>query len=206
VKHLVPGARGTLLVVAPRREATAAALIGWREAQISQVAARTATFDQRVGIILNPVFFGNADARLRQLYLTHEATHVLTGVVGHRVDLWVAEGFADYVALHEDRAPLSVSASQILAQVRAEGPPRALPSRKDFAVSTHGLGATYESAWMAFRMLGGRFGDAAVRDFYADVVAGTPTDTAARNHFGLSLRQITADWRAYLTKSASTVS
>jgi hypothetical protein len=59
---------------------------------------------------------------------------------------------------------------------------------------------------MAFRMLGGRFGDAAVRDFYADVVHGTPVDVAAQRRFGLSVGNITADWRAYLTKSASTVS
>lgn len=206
VKQIVPAASGNLTVVVPRREATAAALLGWRQSQVAHVAARTATVAGKRGIVLNPTFFAAADARVRQIYLTHEATHVLTGVVGHRIDLWVAEGFADFVALHDDRAPLSVSAGQILQRVKAEGPPKALPSRKDFDESAHGLGAAYESAWMAFRMLGERFGDAAVREFYAAAVRGMSADAAARQAFGLTVAEITADWRAYLTKSASTVS
>jgi hypothetical protein len=206
VKEIVPGASGSLTVVAPRREATAAALLGWRPSQLAHVAARTATVAGKRGIVLNPSFFSAADPRVRQIYLTHEATHVLTGVVGHQIDLWVAEGFADFVALHDDREPLSVSAGQILRQVKADGPPKALPSRKDFDESAHGLGAAYESAWMAFRMLGERFGDAAVRDFYSAAVRGMSADAAAQQAFGLSIADITADWRAYLTKSASTVS
>ena len=120
--------------------------------------------------------------------------------------MWVAEGYADFVALHDDRAPLSVSAGQILAQVRAGGPPKALPSNKDFDETSHGLGAMYESAWMAFRFLAGQFGDAAVTGFYQDVVSGATVDEAALRRFGWSRAQVTAGWQAYLTKSASTTS
>jgi len=209
VERLVPTTGDRLTVVVPKRAATTAAVLGRRPSQVAQVVATSADVAGLAGrpvIVLNPALFAAADARVRQIYLTHEATHVLTGVVGHDIDLWVAEGFADFVALHDDPAPLSVSAGQILLRVRADGPPTSLPSRKDFDESAHGLGAAYEAAWMAFRMLGAQFGDVAVRDFYLEVVGGTPAGTAAQHSFGLSVPAITADWRDYLRKSASTVS
>ena len=55
-------------------------------------------------------------------------------------------------------------------------------------------------------MLGEQQGDPAVLGFYADVVDGRSVGDAARRRFGLSVADITAEWRAYLTKSASTVS
>jgi hypothetical protein len=209
VDRLVPDATGDLTVVAPRNELTAAAVLGRQVAQVEQVAAVSAPLAgaaEEPAIIVNPALFADMDARARQVVMTHEATHVLTGIVGREVELWVAEGFADYVALHDDRAPLSVSAGQVLRRVKADGPPKKLPSEDDFDESAHGLSATYESAWMAFRMLGQRYGDAAVGGFYADVVGGSDVDAAARRAFGLSVADITADWRVYLTKSASTVS
>ena len=101
---------------------------------------------------------------------------------------------------------LSVSAGQILRQVKADGAPKRLPSAKDFDESVHGLGTVYEAAWMVFRMLGEQHGDPAVRAFYADVVGGRTVDDAAQRWFATSVSGITADWRRYLTKSASTVS
>ena len=81
-----------------------------------------------------------------------------------------------------------------------------MPTSDDFDESTHGLSTIYESAWMAFRMLGEQHGDVVVRGFYTDVVAGADVDAAARRWFDTSVAAITADWRRYLTKSASTVS
>ena len=118
----------------------------------------------------------------------------------------MAEGFADFVALRSDREPLSVSAGQILAQVRADGAPERLPTNADFDETTHGLGAVYESAWMVFRMLADHFGEAPVTAFYRDVVAGVPTADASTRQFGWSVEELTSAWRRYLTKSASTVS
>ena len=64
------------------------------------------------------------DDRAQRVVMTHEATHVLTGIVRSHIELWVAEGFADYVALHDDTAPLSVSAGQILRKVKVDGAPK----------------------------------------------------------------------------------
>lgn len=209
VHRLVPDAQGRLTVVVPATPTTTAAVLGRSRRAVAQIAAVSTALGGPKGtpaVVVNPTLFGDMDGRAQRIVMTHEATHVLTGLAGHRVELWVAEGFADYVALHDDNAPLSVSAGQILRKVKADGAPPTLPSAGDFDESTHGLSTVYEAAWMVFRMLGEQYGDAAVRGFYGDVVDGRKVDAAARQWFGKSVADITADWRRYLTKSASTVS
>jgi len=209
VHRLVPTAQGRLTVVVPATPATTAAVLGRPNRAVAQIAAVSTALGGSKGkpaVVVNPALFVGMDERAQRVVMTHEATHVLTGLARHDVELWVAEGFADYIALHDDRAPLSVSAGQILRKVRDDGAPKTLPSDADFGESTHGLSTVYEAAWMVFRMLGEQHGDAAVLGFYADVVAGRSVDRAAQRWFGTSVAGITRDWRRYLTKSASTVS
>lgn len=214
VDRVVPAAERAdqderLLVVAPHTRSQAAQLLGRTPADVEQIAAVTTTVDGESAtpplIVLNPGLFATMDARAQQVVMSHEATHLL---VGTSSDLppWVAEGFADFVALHDDTAPLSLSAGQVLRQVKADGAPRALPEQADFDGSTHGLGATYESAWMVFRMLAESHSDASIVAFYAAVRDGESVGSAAEQHLDLSIAQITRQWRSYLTKSASTVS
>lgn len=209
VREVVPDAAGRLTVVVPADAATAADVLGRPTRAVTPIAAVSTALGGVQGspaIVVNPDLFGGMDGRAQRVVMAHEATHVLTGVVRRNIDLWVAEGFADYVALRNDRAPLSVSAGQILRRVEERGAPKRLPTAEDFDESTHGLSTVYEAAWMAFRMLGERHGDAAVRGFYADVVAGESVAAAAQEWFGATIAGITADWRRYLTKSASIVS
>lgn len=210
VRDVVPGVDDDLTIIAPRTRALAAGLVGRPQKEITPIAAVTTTVDGRTAsarvIVLNPAHFATMDARASQVVVSHEAAHLLTGAVGTNAEAWVAEGFADFVALHDDTAPLSLSAGQILNQVREDGAPKALPSRDDFGGGSHGLGAVYESAWMIFRMLGESHSDATILRFYRDVLAGTDVDTAVRGAFDLSVGELTAQWRDYLTKSASTVS
>jgi len=209
VHRLVPAPRGRLTIVLPSTSTTTAAVLGRPNRAIAQIAAVSTALGGAKGapaVVLNPKLFGAMDGRAQRVVMTHEATHVLTGVVRRHIELWVAEGFADYIALYDDKAPLSVSAGRILRKVKADGAPKSLPSAKDFDESMHGLGTVYEAAWMVFRMLGEQHGDRAVRGFYTDVVGGGTVDDAAQRWFGMSVSGITADWRRYLTKSASTVS
>lgn len=209
VRDVVPAAEGRLTVVVPARASTTAAILGRSVKDVDGIAAVSTALGGAGGapaVVVNPELFGDMDGRAQRVVMTHEATHVLTGIIREKVALWVAEGFADYVALRDDKAPLSLSAGQILRQVEDDGPPKRLPTKQDFDESAHGLSTVYESAWMAFRMLGEQHGDAAVRRFYAAVVDGESVDAAARREFGTSVAGITADWRRYLTKSASTVS
>lgn len=211
VRATVPGADGRLTVIAPRSRATTAALVGQSQEDVAAIAGVTTTVDGSTGtarvVVLNPDLFADMDVRARQVVITHEAAHLLTGAVGTSMVTWVAEGFADYVALRDDDAPLAVSAGQILAQVRAGGPPDALPDAQAFAsAGGHGLGAVYESAWLVFEMLADETSNDRIVAFYEDVRDGGDVADAAREHLGLSVEQITARWRAYLEKSASTVS
>ncbi len=209
VRDVVPGVDTDLTIVSPRTSALAADLVGRPQREIDPIAAVTTTVDggtrtARV-IVLNPAHFAVMDARAAQVVVSHEAVHLLTGALGTDSEEWVAEGFADFVALHDDDAPLSLSAGQVLRQVKEDGAPQALPSSSDFGQGEH-LGAVYESAWMVFRMLGERYSDEVILAFYRDVMSGTDVASAVRRAFDLSVAELTEQWRNYLTKSASTVS
>ena len=212
VTRVLPATKGDVTVVSPHTQGQMAILVGQPLDQVRQIAAVTTRLDGRGGtsadtvIVLNPAVFSTMDRRAAQVVLTHEATHLLTGAVGTRAESWVIEGFADFVALHDDSAPLSVSAGQILAEVKAGRAPSKLPTTDDFDAESHGLGAVYESAWMIFRMLGERYGDEQVVGFYDAVMGGAKIDDALATSFGLTVSGLTAEWRAYLAKSASTVS
>jgi hypothetical protein len=210
VRSVMPAVRGDLTVVSPATRALTASLVGRSQKDVEPVAAVTTTVDggtrtARV-IVLNPDQFRTMDARAAQVVISHEATHQLTDAVGRSPEPWVAEGFADFVALHDDDAPLSLSAGQALRAVREEGAPRELPSAADFGGAGRVLGAVYEEAWLVFRMLGERFDDATIVRFYRDVLGGDSADEAARADLGLTVDQITRQWRTYLTNKASTVS
>lgn len=212
VKRVVPGTAGTVTVVSPHSQDQMAQLAGQKVAAVRQIAAVTTMLDGRSGksagtvVLLNPAVFSTMDRRASQVVLTHEATHLLTGAVGSPTESWVVEGFADFVALHDDTAALSVSAGQVLGEVAGGKVPDRLPTATDFGSTRHELGAVYESAWMVFRLLGERFGDPEIVAFYRSVLDGSDLGTALRSAFGLSPRQLTRDWRSYLTKSASAVS
>jgi len=72
----------------------------------------------------------------------------------------------------------------------------------DFASTRHGLGATYESAWLVFRLLGERAGDRDVVRFYELVRRGDPVEQALRNVFGLEQGELVTLWRSSLERLA----
>ncbi len=200
---------GLLLVLSAPSQHLAADLLGSPTSALDQIAAVATSRDDREGrlpsrfVVLNPAQFAAMDERAAQVVLTHEATHVLAGGLGSRAETWVVEGFADFVALHDDPESLEVSAGQILDSVARSGAPDDLPTSADFASAAHGLGAVYESAWLAFRMLAEDHGDAAVISFYRDVVAGKDLNAASRRAFGEPISAVTQQWRRYLTKLAA---
>jgi hypothetical protein len=150
-------------------------------------------------VVLNPTEFDRMDPRGRQVVVTHELTHAMTGAVGTSAETWLVEGFADWVALHDDSAPLTTSAGELLLQVASSGPPAALPTDADLAGSTSS--AAYQGAWLAVVVLGqGPGGDAAVLRAYRAVIDGATVD-AALGEVGTSVDELTARWQDYLTAS-----
>lgn len=211
VRRVVTGAtKAPFLLVVPQTLQQSAHLLGQTPAHIRNIAAVTTTVDQSRDaarlVVVNPELFASMDPRAQQVVVTHEATHLMTETVGSKAPTWVVEGFADFVALHDDRAPLGVSAGQILRQVRDSGAPKHFPEQADFEAAAHGLGAVYESAWMIFKMLSQNYPDSDIVDFYQAVLKGAPVATATERHFGVSVEALRDQWRNYLTNSASTVS
>lgn len=211
VERVVPGVDARLTIVSPRTRAQMAAIVGQDTEAVAPIAAVTTGLDgdattRDAVVVLNPTVFATMDRRAAQVVLSHEATHALTAAVGTPAASWVVEGFADFVALHDDTAPLSVSAGQVLTEVRAGRTPAALPGDDDFSSTGHGLGAVYESAWMIFRLLAQDRPDRDLVTFYRRVVDGEPVERALQATLGLTVDELTAQWRDYLTKSASTTS
>ncbi|GAA2070710.1 hypothetical protein GCM10009821_05030 [Aeromicrobium halocynthiae] len=211
VRAQVPTGDDVLTVVSPATADGAAALLGRTLEQVERVAAVTTTVDGTADtprvVVLNPDLFASMDERAAQVVVSHEAVHQLTGVVGTQIEPWVAEGFADWVALRDDEVPVRDSAAQALRRVRDEGPPPRLPTEEDFASAEHGIGAVYESAWLIFLTLEDLGVDEdRIIAFYEAVVGGDGTAAAAERHLGLGIAELTRSWQDYLTNNASTLS
>jgi hypothetical protein len=98
--------------------------------------------------------------------------------------------------------PVSRSASQILAQVRRDGEPATLPTEADFAPDDSRLGASYESAWLACRLIAERYGERRLVAFYRASDRAGATGAAFRTVLDTDQRAFTRTWRAYLLRLA----
>jgi hypothetical protein len=199
---------GRLVVVAPRTTAGFARVLGQSPDAYAGIAAVTTTVDGSsratapVHVVLNPSVFARLSPVAARVVLIHEVTHAMTGAAAGGMPLWVAEGFADHVALRDSGVPARLAANQALASTRRHGAPQALPCSGAFAVGSPGLGRAYEQAWLAFRLLDRRYGEKAPMAFYRAVLAGRPVDAALRSTTGAGLGELTARWRAQLTRLA----
>lgn len=177
--------------------------------EYANIAAVTATVDGSlapdapVHIFVNPDVFDSLRPEGAQVVISHEATHVATGAATSSVPLWLLEGFADYVALRDVDLPLTTTAGQIIRQVRRNGAPPRLPGSAEFDTTTTHLGATYESAWFACRLLARAGGEAALVRLYERVDHGAALGPALRSSFGLTVGELTRRWRQGLTDLAS---
>ncbi len=170
-----------------------------------QIAAVTGSADGSVGsdapvhVYVNPEVFGTLGRSGQEVVLDHEVAHVAGDGPISRAPTWLVEGFADYVALRDSTLPLTTTAAQIRDQVRAEGPPTALPSASAFDTLGPHLGAVYESAWLACQALADRGGDAAFLRFYDEVSDGAPVRQTLRRVFGWSEQDLLDAWQDRLT-------
>ena len=166
---------------------------GQRPGEYARIAAVTSTADGSlapdapVHVFVNPEVFGGLKPRGAQVVMSHEAVHVATDAATSTMPLWLLEGFADYVALRDVHLPVSVTAGQIIRQVRRDGPPAQLPGHAEFDTATSHLGASYESAWLACRLLADLGGQDWLVRLLSRVDAGTEVGAALR--VGVRLRR-----------------
>lgn len=204
VRQVLPHWRGALVLEIPRDTGQLDSILNADATTYADIAGVTTTADgsqasrSPVHVFVNPAVFGTLKPRGAQVVLTHEATHVATRAPLTPMPNWLAEGFADYVALDHAGVPVATAARQIIARVRAHGLPRQLPNSTDLAPTAPGLGATYEEAWTVCRYLGDAFGERRLVGFYDAVAAGSGLASAFRNSFGVDQAQVVAGWRGWL--------
>lgn len=203
VRAVLPRQRSRLVVEVPASQAQLDQVLDAPPAAYESIAAVTATVDgsmdrsSPVHILVNPRVFSKLGDKGAQIVMSHEATHVAVGAATATMPLWLLEGFADYVALARSDLPVSVTASQILAEVREQGPPASLPGPDEFDPSNKLLGTSYEAAWLACRLLAERYGEHRLVDFYTSVDQGRSLEEALVD-LGTTKAEFTAQWRDYL--------
>ncbi len=209
VRTVLPRWRGTLVVEVPATSQELGRVLGAAPDAYRGIAAVTTTVDGTTTasapshIYLNTAVFDPLGAQGAQVVMSHEATHVATDAATAELPTWLLEGFADYVALAHVDLPVSVTASQILAQVRTDGPPRSLPGPADFDSRNQALGATYESAWLACRLLEERYGERRLIEFY-DAAQRTGSATEPfRKVLGTDEGAFVRAWKRYLRDLAA---
>jgi hypothetical protein len=199
-----------LVVEVPGSSVAVDAALGEPAGEYAGIAAVTSSIDgthapgSPVHVFVNPEVAGALEPIGAQIVMTHEVTHLAADAVRAQTPLWLLEGFADYVALRDTDLPVSRSAGQILAQVREDGAPQDLPGPHEFDTQDGHLGATYEAAWLACRLLARVGGEDALVTLYRRASAGEDVDTVLRELYGFGEEEFTRRWRAELEQLATT--
>jgi hypothetical protein len=204
VRRVLQGWRPRLVVEVPGSADALDDTLGAEHGRYAAIAAVTSSVDGSlaprapVHVFVNPEVFDRLEPRGARVVMAHEVTHVATGAATADVPVWLLEGFADYVALRDVRLPLAVTARQVAEQVRREGVPDALPGTTEFDTTTPHLGAAYEAAWLACRLVAQVAGEDALLAVYRRVSAGEPLGRALVQETGMTEAGLTARWQDVL--------
>ena len=207
VRKVFPHWRGRLVVEVPGSQDVLDRVLD-SDSSYDAIAAVTAPVDGSLSpsapthIFVNPPVFDPLGPRGAQIVLSHEAAHVATHAATSSMPTWLLEGFADYVALAHVDLPVEVTASQILQQVRDRGVPKHLPGQGDFASESKTLGASYEAAWLACRLIAQEYGEDKLIAFYHRADRDSSTAGAFRDVLGTTEKQFTDQWRDELRNLA----
>jgi len=212
VRRVLPRWPGRVVVEVPRDQRQLGRVLGTGAGTYAAIAAVTATADGSLSrrapahVFVNPRVFDPLGPRGSQIVMSHEATHVAMRAALSPSPLWLLEGFADYVALARVDVPVSRLAGQTLARVRRSGPPDRLPTQEDFGPRRPELGASYEAAWLACRLIAERYGEQRLVAFYRASDRAGATEPAFRTVLGTSEPAFTRVWRAELRRLARSTS
>lgn len=208
VRRVLPGWRPSAVVEVPASAAALDASLGAAEGTYGGIAAVTTTADGTgspdapVHVFVNPDVTRALRGAGAQVVMNHELVHVATDAATSTVDLWLLEGFADYVALRDVRLPLSTTAGGAIGLVRRDGVPRRLPGAAEFDTRAADLEAAYELAWLACDTLADMAGETALLDVYRRASDGVPVAEALHRH-GITVDGLVERWRDRLALLAS---
>jgi len=195
----------------PAKQSQMEQLLGAQPNSYGQIAAVTmAELDQPqsgapVRVVANPRLFGDLGRQGRRIVLTHETTHLASTATASPVPLWLAEGFADYVAFTAVKVRTDSAAEELFKAIRAGKVPKALPLPAAFAASSSELAQAYESSWLACRLIAETKGEDKLVLFYRAVHTSRSPDALAnafRDVLGTTEQQFVEDWQRYLQRLA----
>ncbi|HEY4571279.1 MAG TPA: hypothetical protein VIH10_17540 [Kribbella sp.] len=205
------GWRQKVVVYLPAKQAQMEGILGAQPNTYTQIAAvtmaelDTPTVGAPVRIVANPKLFEELGKQGRRIVLTHETTHVASTATASPVPLWLAEGFADYVAFTAVPVQDESAAKELFKSVRAGKVPATLPGPEAFAASATELPQAYESAWLACRLISEREGQDKLVKFYRTVHASkSPTGLADafKSVLGMTEAEFVGEWQKYLERLA----
>ncbi|MEU8796680.1 hypothetical protein [Spirillospora sp. NPDC048819] len=194
-----------VVALVPADAALASALAGPDQSlgDIAALATVTPSADGGRGqdrVVISPGTFGRLNELGRDVVLTHELTHVATGGARDRTTpLWLIEGFADYVGYLRADVGVRSAAGELRLEVAAGRVPSGLPAADAFSGGSARLSQSYQEAWLACRMIAGRYGEATLVRLYR-TAGRVPEATALRDVLGLTRDRFTALWRDYLKR------
>jgi hypothetical protein len=203
--------RQKVIVYLPAKQSQMEAVLGAQPNTYTQIAAVTmAELDSPqagapVRIVANPKLFEELGKQGRRIVLTHETTHVASTATASPVPLWLAEGFADYIAFTAVPVQDESAAKELFKAVRDGKVPTALPSTQAFAASATDLPQAYESAWLACRLIAEREGQSKLVKFYRAVHTSKSASGLAdafKSVLGMTEAEFIVEWQKYLKRLA----
>ncbi|MFE1309743.1 hypothetical protein [Streptomyces sp. NPDC058755] len=200
-----------VVVLVPRTLEGMAGLLGSPAAGYRGIAAVTTGEVGGAGrapadrVVVNPEAYAMLGSVGKQVVLTHETTHVATRAhTDAATPLWLSEGYADWIGyLGTGRTPTE-AAPELARAVQDGKVPASLPADKDFGFSTDParLAQSYESGWLACRMIADRWGEDRLGAFYRAVGAhrtrAGAVEEALKKVLGTTPKAFTAEWRQYV--------
>ncbi len=200
---MLPAWDGRVVVEMPSSAADLNETLGAEAGTYDGVAAVTATVDGSnrrrapVHVFVNPEVEAAASGIGADLVMRHELVHVATRVPTSSVEPWLAEGFADYIALRDVAQPDTTSLGRAIAMARRDGVPARLPASTEFDVADSDLQAIYEQAWLACRIIAQRVGEEGLVEVYREASVGVPVALALRR-VGLDRHELVEQWQRRL--------
>jgi hypothetical protein len=166
IPGLADGIPGTVLVVPPTAEATAA-MIGRSTTSGLDVVGATTVGARLVGrpagadrVVLGPGAARRLTAEGRLVVLAHEFTHVaLRASTRSDLPMWLSEGLAEYVAYRASSPEPRTIAAAAIERAKASDWPTTLATSSEFDTAAAGFDTAYQSSWLAVRALATGIGE-----------------------------------------------
>jgi hypothetical protein len=199
---------GGLLVEVPATRPAFEAVLGAAPGRYADIAAvallEGPDGDAALRVVVNPEVVRRLAPLGVAVVLTHETVHVATRSPDSPAPTWAVEGLADQVALaaHPDAA--DGVAEPLLARVRADGPPDALPGDEAFLAGADDLAVSYAAAWTLCRHSADTWSEQDLQRLYTALDGGQHLDQALPATLGTTEQDLLAGWRAALEQQAGT--